>query len=34
KNVPTSKEEVIRVLLKEQDGKDVVLLTKKEERSV
>lgn len=29
KNVPTSREEVIHVLLKEQDGKDGVVLTKK-----
>jgi pyrimidine operon attenuation protein/uracil phosphoribosyltransferase len=28
KNVPTSREEMIHVLLKEQDGKDVVILTK------
>lgn len=29
KNVPTSRDETIRVLLKEQDGKDAVVLTKK-----
>ncbi|QSX07965.1 bifunctional pyr operon transcriptional regulator/uracil phosphoribosyltransferase PyrR [Alkalibacter rhizosphaerae] len=29
KNVPTSREEMIQVLLKEQDGKDAVVLTKR-----
>lgn len=29
KNVPTSRDEMIQVLLKEQDGKDAVVLTKK-----